>query len=674
MKKLISLFILCTLTAAVNAQSLAIQLSKTNITCYNARNGSVNLTVSGGTTPYTFQWSTGATTEDISTLPPNYYAVTVTDAASNTATDGITITEPAQIIYQFTTSDYIVNGSHYNLSSYTWHNGSISTNVAGGVAPYTYLWSNGATTANISSLDAGSYRMTITDATSCTVLSDGIALTKPDRSDWTMTGNTNTDPSTQFIGTTDAQDLSFRSNNVERLRIKSNGQIKIGSTANVSSTGLDLLFMDANGILQVAPKACSQTSLFPWTLAGNSLSGPNSENFIGTCNNYDFIMYANGSEGMRIKTSGYVGIGTTTPGQKLEVNGTTKTTGLETSTLKMTTGATSGYVMQGDGSGNASWVVPSLGNHTASQNIKLNGHWLSNDGGDEGIRINDNGNVGIANSSPSEKLDITGNLKISGNIITTGSSSSLNVNDLHVENKIEVGNSIWLGGTNSNSTTNDIYTDDADLIINGNSSYNYNTVLNTNTGKVIIGTVSNPQAKLEVGGQLAMNDNKLSFRNAGDSYHTAKYIQGEGLVFVENESIKFKLGGASDKLVYLTSEGKVIIDGGLGINYNTGSTYDYGLYVGKGILAEKVKVAVHTSGDWSDKVFDKKYHLRTLSDVETFIKEHHHLPNIPSAEEVVKSGIDLGQMDAKLLEKVEELTLYIIELKKEIEIIKKNKD
>ncbi|HWY34566.1 MAG TPA: hypothetical protein VNX68_07960, partial [Nitrosopumilaceae archaeon] len=92
---------------------------------------------------------------------------------------------------------------------------------------------------------------------------------------------------------------------------------------------------------------------------------------------------------------------------------------------------------------------------------------------------------------------------------------------------------------------------------------------------------------------------------------------------------------------------------------------NYKLFVQTGILTEKVKVAVNCSADWADYVFDEKYKLKSISELESFIKANKHLPNVPSAEEVVKEGIDMATMDAKLLEKIEELSLYIIELKKE---------
>lgn len=104
-----------------------------------------------------------------------------------------------------------------------------------------------------------------------------------------------------------------------------------------------------------------------------------------------------------------------------------------------------------------------------------------------------------------------------------------------------------------------------------------------------------------------------------------------------------------------------------------GST-TYGLLVEKGILTEKLKVATLASADWADYVFEPGYKLMPLENVEKFVKENKHLPNVPSAEEMSKSGLDVVTSDAKLLEKIEELTLYIIEMNKEIKELKKERE
>lgn len=120
-------------------------------------------------------------------------------------------------------------------------------------------------------------------------------------------------------------------------------------------------------------------------------------------------------------------------------------------------------------------------------------------------------------------------------------------------------------------------------------------------------------------------------------------------------------GGKSTSNIYISDVNNNVIMGSV-----SSLPAGYRLYVDKGILTEKVKVALKTSGDWADHVFKKDYPLMPLSQVEQFIKTNQHLPGIFSAEQMVKEGNDLAKTDAKLLEKIEELTLYIIELNKKI--------
>lgn len=82
------------------------------------------------------------------------------------------------------------------------------------------------------------------------------------------------------------------------------------------------------------------------------------------------------------------------------------------------------------------------------------------------------------------------------------------------------------------------------------------------------------------------------------------------------------------------------------------------------ILTKKVKV---TQLGWSDYVFKPNYNLRTLTEVEQYIKTHQHLPDVPSDKEVKSNGIDVGETQAMLLRKIEELTLYMIEQQKQNE-------
>jgi len=101
-------------------------------------------------------------------------------------------------------------------------------------------------------------------------------------------------------------------------------------------------------------------------------------------------------------------------------------------------------------------------------------------------------------------------------------------------------------------------------------------------------------------------------------------------------------------------------------NYNgTG----YGLYVADGIRTEAVQIDAETN--WPDYVFAHNYQLNSLHEVETFIQKNSHLPNVPSAKEVNEKGINVVEMDATLLRKIEELTLYTIQQNKQIEALQK---
>ena len=100
------------------------------------------------------------------------------------------------------------------------------------------------------------------------------------------------------------------------------------------------------------------------------------------------------------------------------------------------------------------------------------------------------------------------------------------------------------------------------------------------------------------------------------------------------------------------------------------------LHAQKARIGERLcakKVVVTDPACWPDFVFAKDYNLRPLSELEQFIKENHHLPEIPTEAEVQENGIDLGSMQSKLLLKIEELTLYILDLQKQIDELKQSK-
>src|SRR6185503_13648528 len=127
--------------------------SITNVNCYSQSTGGITLSVTNSTAPYTFNWSNGATTQNLSNIPAGNYTVTVTSANGCTRVTNTTITQPASAVAAALTSSG-------NVSCNGGVNGTINIAVSGGITPYTYNWSNGATTQDLTSVAAGTYTVT----------------------------------------------------------------------------------------------------------------------------------------------------------------------------------------------------------------------------------------------------------------------------------------------------------------------------------------------------------------------------------------------------------------------------------------------------------------------------------------------------------------------------------
>jgi len=152
----------CTSTAtATITQPLPLTVSLANLAevrCNGGTDGEIDITVTGGTPPYTFNWSNGTQTEDNTNLTAGTYDVTVTDANGCEVLDTYTLTEPTAIV---------VTGVVVDASCGASSNGSIDVTVTGGVAPYTYFWSNGASTQDITGVPGGVYNVLVTDSRGC---------------------------------------------------------------------------------------------------------------------------------------------------------------------------------------------------------------------------------------------------------------------------------------------------------------------------------------------------------------------------------------------------------------------------------------------------------------------------------------------------------------------------
>ena len=203
------------------------------------------------------------------------------------------------------------------------------------------------------------------------------------------------------------------------------------------------------------------------------------------------------------------------------------------------------------------------------------------------------------------------------------------------------------------------------------------------TGSVGIGT-TNPTGNLQIGDNWVFEDffgiaAKIGYNCDLDpdlnEVNTTRLIRDGaaaaislnafgGINFLGSES------GQAGDIVAFTNPMTITPSGNIAMG-GVSFVEDYQLTVTGGIITDRIKIAAPGSEDWPDYVFGADYKLMPLTEVEAFIEENNHLPNVPSAKEVQENGQDLSQMNKVLLEKVEELTLYNIQMAKELKALQK---
>jgi len=393
--------------------------------------------------------------------------------------------------------------------------------------------------------------------------------------------------------------------------------------------------------------------------------------------NQSLTLTDNSDNGIFIKDGGNVGIGTSNPGKTLDIAGEIRVSELASSSgFQMIVSGTDGTLSMQDIP-----VGDNLGMHTATQNLNLNGNYLSGDGSNEGVFVDADGNVGIGTNNPGNALDVIGTVAANsfvgdGSLLTGMQGDNLG-NHSMTQKLITNGN--WITG--DGGTGEGIFVD--------------------MQGKVGIGT-ANPQSALEVNGSLRLlsnsstsqlqilSDGQIPLRrgisltddpDGAFNFYIHGWQDNAAFNFVNSYNLKNLLTIKSDGSIGIGTEnpsegakltvyGKLLVGDPTSCNLPDG----YKLFVEDGILTEKL--SVKTVSNWADDVFDKNYQLLPIYKLEGFINENKHLPNIPSESEIKEKGYDVADMDALLLRKIEELSLYVIELKKEnemmMEIIKKH--
>ncbi len=265
---------------------------------------------------------------------------------------------------------------------------------------------------------------------------------------------------------------------------------------------------------------------------------------------------------------------------------------------------------------------------------------------------NTTGNYNTANGSYSLYSNTTGNYN------TANGYQSLLSNTTGYENTANGTNSLISNTTGYSNTAN------------GSNSLNSNTTGSGNTANGYRSLYSNTTGSTNTAnGFHSLYYNSTGVNNIAIGGYAGFNSLGSNNVYIGNQAGYSETG--SDKLYISNSSTNALIYGDfathqllLGVPNATGYVFKGSrtLNVMGGILTDSIRVAL--SNQWADYVFDENYKLKPLYELEQFIAVNKHLPNIPNAQEVKEKGINLAEINVKLLEKTEELTLYIIQQNK----------
>ncbi len=359
----------------------------------------------------------------------------------------------------------------------------------------------------------------------------------------------------------------------------------------------------------------------PWAVSGNNIYNTNSSN---------------------------VGIGTSTPSSKFSVAGNLLVTGGDISIND----PSATVFFRVDNSARASVALSGVNDDLNIGTLALNdlGKMYFKTQSVNRMTIEPNGDVGIGFTSPSYKLDINGHTRTVGNLIAE---------DGYIQIKNTTDSKLW----------NMQYSSGSGRLLFLESGVE--RVILQNGGNVGIGETF-PAEKLHVNGNT-MIDGDATLNTVNPTIQLQNSNVNKGFIQLSGDNIRIgtNSGNTDGKFVIRTNGGDRVFVDGSG-NVNIGSQTDapgYKLRVDGKMICEEVKVKLSTA--WPDYVFGDKHHLMPIGELTQFIRQNKHLPNIPPAKEIETNGMQVGDMQKRMMEKIEELTLYIISLQQQIDSLKK---
>ncbi|WP_205511885.1 hypothetical protein [Longitalea arenae] len=490
--------------------------------------------------------------------------------------------------------------------------------------------------------------------------------------------------STGVLGTLDNNHIDFYTNNSFRGRFTNTGNFHIG---NIADNG-DKLQVAGNGVVTISANLSRPSDRIEIGRAINTWDG---QNILFRTSNDNGAKYKN----IMIERDGHIGLGNSNvtfsswwvgnPALRIASDGRVSiasnpfyfgNTGgpFNSSALVMLVSDTSEW-REGAGNyisrKNHYWfgtVLNGAEGGNVRADLKISGrelHFISGVSEGEAMRVTESQNVVIGTTTDNgNRFQVMGNSTLAGDVAVGGNIAQA------VNMTAFFGNGLLF---NQESSRARIFSERG-ITYQSNSNSDQHRFQNS-IGTAFTGTL----VTIDPGYYQLLPDNQLALNVYGKQYTPGLAVNMVGRVGIGTQTPTaqlhttgtVRLGGLSSnnsltRFVVADANGNLYYREESGSSFNGSLNSD--VAVNGRISAQKMLIT--QTGRWPDYVFNKDYKLPGLNEVEAFIKQNNHLPGIPSAAEVQKKGIDIGNNQAALLKKIEELTLYSIQQDKELQLLK----
>lgn len=492
--------------------------------------------------------------------------------------------------------------------------------------------------------------------------------------------------------------IQFQNAGVNKTSLQQSGNnLRIGTSVGndlgkliFRMDGSDKIFIDSTGNMQIiGEQDASLTShgyLTLGSLAGNNIIIDNNEIMARNNGASDDLILQN--------DGGNVGIGDASPDERLSFTGNAKLmgsaglikfetavggTGSPISSTRYAPGLQ--FLREGTTTNLAKIEYVDTADFTNFLRLRV-GSNIEN-----GITLNTSNNTGLGTNDPLARLHVKGELDKDEIAINAGTGTSGETAAIQFYSSVFLG-----GGAGTKKGFMLLDADDLKIGINSGNTAGKFIVRTNGSDRVFVDANGNMGVGLELAGMVdkfGVYGKSRFIANGGDAFKADGNAEIDGRLSVKNNGEALKIDGvnptinffnngtfrsfitqgnpATGQELYIGANGILHLDATSQVAIGTvvsAANSNYKLAVSGKMICEEVKVELNAN--WPDYVFSDNYKLPSLHEIEKFIADNKHLPNIPSAKEVEKSGIELGEMNRKLLEKIEELTLYIIEQNKRI--------